>query len=485
MPVKRPGDGRAAEIEQIDSSGDETEESEVKIEQIDSSGDETEEPEVKIEQMDSCDETEEPEVKIEQMDSCDETERREVKIEQIDSGEETTNSTNARKRCQETEQKVVHRLRKCIVDYLNYIGEDRGFFPDDIGDIAEAMGQWSQTHCLLTECQSNWSRVRHVFVGSSHAGDLVKNPFPVLRKCPPYNMAAGLLPYQSKQQLDLTPTVESIRMGLNMEDIIRASHVSLFSKPLKTSKPGQVVSTDSMVGMACTGDIELLDEQGDIVYLLEVKTLYRARVPIGLGIPSNAKAAKLYVRDILANHGEFSLVTGNGGNIFRQKSRLVDLEMLRLFGRSHMNALRNRFAVHAHVQPELLLDCCMPRADACVNLYFYEDGDTSGNPAQTFPMLTSELGLTINPWCATTWQMLLQRCVYESCSCKTIIKDDSWMHLLLVVPYNTDVDKPEPYLIMDMPVYFSDGLCKQFERFYVESVCNYTGLSTRKINSVI
>lgn len=403
-------------------------------------------------------------------------------IEQIDSPEKGAKPTNI----QDQEQKVIYNLRKSIVGYLRHIGEDRCFFPDDISDITKAFEKWSHIHCQMTECQSNWSRVRNIFVGSSQAGDLAKKPFPTLTKCPPYNMTAGLSPYQPKPQHDTSYMAESIRMGNAMECTIRESHVALFSMPLKTSKPGQVVATHGIVGMACTGDIELLDEHGDVACLMEVKTLYSAKVTVGNAIPNTRKAAKLYTRDILANHGEFSLSSRGRGNIFRQKSRLVDLGMLKLYGRSHMNALRHRIAVHSHVQPESLLNCCMTNGD--VDLYFYNDGDTSGYPAQKFTMSTKELGLTINPWCKESWQMLTQQCVYQACSCKTISKErnkqSSWMHMLLVVPYNTAaVDKPEPYLIIDMPVCFPDCLCEQFGSFYIDSVCKYVDASKPKINN--
>jgi hypothetical protein len=412
-----------------------------------------------------------------------------VVIEEVDSDEEAAKSVKTRAKHRERENAAMDLIKQCIVDYLKHIGEDGEFFPDGIRDVAGAFELWSHYHCLMTECQSSWSRVRNVFVGSSHAYDLFRKPSIVLRACAPYNMAAGLVPYQPKLDNDAASKSEAVRMGIAMEDVIRKSHVALFSKPLETAKPGRVVSTHGAVGMSCTADIELLDEHGEVAGLMEVKTMYKAKVPPGLSIPDTAKKARMFVRDILATHGDFSLLTGHRANIFRQKSRFVDLNMLKRYGLNHTKAHRERFAVHSHVRPELFLECCMPREGECVNLYFYEAEETNGDPAQVFSMQMSEFGLAINPWCATTWQMLIQQCVYRTCCCRTISKEgrrhDTWMHLVLVVPYDTDVDNPAPYLIMDMPVHFSDSLCEQFERFYAASACEYVGFSTPTFNDPI
>jgi len=52
-----------------------------------------------------------------------------------------------------------------------------------------------------------------------------------------------------------------------------------------------------------------------------------------------------------------------------------------------------------------------------------------------------------------------------------------------VVPY--DRSKPEPYLIMEMPVHFSDHLCDQVERFYAASACEHVNCSTATFDNPI
>jgi hypothetical protein len=405
-----------------------------------------------------------------------------IVIEQVDSDEEAAKSEQIRSKRLRRGLETVDRIRQCIVDYLLHISEDVGFFPDGIRDVAGAFEQWSREHCRMTECHSNWSRTRSIFVGSSNAHDLFRKSSTVFKACAPYNLAAGLQ-RELKDDNGAASGSPAVRMGIAMEDVVRDSHVSVFSKPLKTAKPGRVVSTRGPVGMSCTGDIELLDEHMEVVGLLEVKTMYGARVSPGLCIPDTAKKARLIVRDTLATHGAFSLLTTPGSNIFRQSSRFVDLKMLDRYGYSHAEAKRRSFEVHSHVQTDLFLECCMPRKGRPVRLYFYEAGETSGEAAQAFSMEMSELGLTVNPWCATTCQMLIQQCVYRTCCSKTISKKwgdhrNTWMGLLLVVPYRTD--KAEPYLIMEMPVHFSDRLCEQVENFYATAVGKYVDHSTTR-----
>lgn len=406
-------------------------------------------------------------------------------IEQVDSDEEAAVSVKINVNQHGREHMTMDLIRHCIVDYLKHIGEDRDFFPDGISDLAGAFQQWSSIHFVMTQSPSNWSRVRNIFIGSSHAQDFFRKPSSVMRLCAPYNMAAGLVPYQVKMDNDAASKSEAVRMGIAMEDVICNTHVALFSQPLQTVKPGQVVSTHGPVGMSCTADIELLDDPGEVAGLMEVKTMYKARVPQGLSIPDTAKKARVCVRDILATNDAFSLLNNGQGNIFRQKSRFVDLDMLKKYGLNHTKAHRARYAVHSHVQLELFLEVCKPKEGECVNLYFYEAGDASGVPVQQFSIPLNEFGLSINPWCATTWQMLIQQCVYRTCSCRAISKQgkrrDTFMSLLLVVPYDTS--KPEPYLIMETPVHFSDRLCEQFERFYAASVCEHVNISTATFNN--
>lgn len=412
-----------------------------------------------------------------------------ITIEQVDSDEEAAKSAKIKKPPEEGDHETMDLLRQCMVNYLKHIGEDMEFFPDGITDVASAFEEWSYTHWFMTTDQSNWAKTRNIFVGSARSYDLFRKPSLVMETYVPFNMAAGVVPHQRKPANPAVCNVAAIRMGIAMEDVIRKTHVAVFADPLKTSKPGRVVSTHSTIGMSCTGDIELLDEDGGVAGLMEVKTMYKAKVPPGLSIPDTAKKARMMVRDILATHHAFNLLNGRGANIFRQKSRFVDLKMLKQYGASHAMAQRARFAVHSHVRPELFLECCTPRKGDCVNLYFYEAGETDGEPAQAFSMPTSEFGLTINPWCATTWQMLIQQCVYRTCCCRAISKEgerrDTWMSLLLVVPYDTDANNPEPYLIMEMPVRFSDGLCEQFERFFVASACEHIGFNKGRFNDAI
>lgn len=400
----------------------------------------------------------------------------EVIIEQVDSDEEVAKPVEITAKKQK--QAILDVLKQCILDYLKHIGEeDAIFLSEDMCNVARTFEQWSYSHSTMTECHSVWLRTCNIFIGSSHAYDLCRNPLNVLRGYAPFNIAAGFAPCQPKIGNAALRT-EAIKMGIVMEEVVRKSHVRALSKPLKTAKPGRVVATHGPIGMSCTGDIELRDENGEIAALMEVKTLYKARVPYGLSIPDTAKKAKMCTREILSKHNEFSLITKGRFNIFRQKSRFVDLKMLKQYGASNGKAQWNKYAVHSHIAPALLLDCCVPYKEERVSLYFYKSGDTTGQPARTFSMLKTDLGLSINPWSATAWQMLMQCCVYRTCPFKNFSNEQMFhnarMHLLLVVPYNTDVEvKPEPYLIMRMPVYFPDRLCQQFESFCVASVCEY------------
>lgn len=401
-------------------------------------------------------------------------------IEPVDSDEEEAKTMQIKAKAQTQEYALMKDIRLAIVQYVKHIGEDRSFFPYGITYVAEAFEQWSLFHCIMTECLCNWSRVRNIFIGSSVAHELLKKPYRVLRRYPIYNMTVGLPPYQHKKR-DVHFSTADSRMGLAMEDVIQKSHVAFFSKPLKPVKPGMVVSTRGLIGAACTGDIELLDSTGQLTSLMEVKTLCRAKVPSGIMIPDTQQKARAVIREIFATHGQFRQININThrGNIFRQESRFVDLELLQMYGQKHATSPSHmkKYDVHSHIEPSLFLKCCEPREGQLIDIYFYNSGDRSGEPAQKFSMSIETLGLTINPWSPTTIQMLWQQCVYSTAYCKTINKDENdfaaWMNLLMVVPYNTDIVNPEPYMIMKMPVFFSHDLCKQLQCFYRASTLEY------------
>ena len=408
---------------------------------------------------------------IEEVDSGKEED---VNIELVDSDEEEAKTVEMKAKARKREDALMEDMKLSIVQYLKHIGEDRTFFPDDIKDPTSAFEQWSLFHCIMTESYSNWSRVRNICIGSSNAHALLKNPRSVLKRYPIHNMAAGLPPHQERKNDNLFSTDDSL-MGLAMEDVIREYHVAFFSNPLKTAKPGQVVSTRGLIGASCTGDIELLDSVGRVVSLMEVKTLCKGKVRPGLMIPDTEKKTRAVVREILATHGQFHQLSTGKGNLFRQGSRFVDLELLKRHGQKHATDQIRKYAAHPRVQASLFLECCKPRKGQCVDIYFYEPGNRSGDPAQKFSIPIKRLGLTINPWSTTAIQMLWQQCVYSTSYCKTINKDHgaAWMNLLLVVPYNTDIANPQPYMIMKMPIFFSDDLCAQVRCFYAASMLEY------------
>ena len=406
-------------------------------------------------------------------------------IEQVDSDEEGAKTAEIEAEVRKQEYALMNDIRLFIVQYIKHIGEDRSFFPDDITDVIGAFEQWTLFHSIMTELESNWSRVRKVCVGSSHAQALFKKRYSVLKRYPIYNMTAGLPPYQ-EQNHDAPFSTADSRMGIAMEEVIRDSHVAFFSKPLKAVKPGQVISTRGLIGASCTGDIELQDSVGQVVSLMEVKTLCKAKVPLGLMIPDTEQKTREVVREILATHGQFHQYTSGKGNIFRQSSRFVDLKLLQMYGLEHATQQRAKYDVHLQVHPYLFLECCKIIQGQRVDIYFYEPGNRSGEPEQEFSMSMETLGLCINPWSSTTMQMLWQQCVYSTSYCRTIKKDQNncaaWMNLLLVVPYKTEAANPQPYLIMKMPVFFPDDLCEQVQRFYAASTLKYITRKAPQMN---
>ena len=400
-------------------------------------------------------------------------------IEDVDSDEEVKKTADIAVRYTTKNCCVLmNDIRRSLVQYIRYIGEDRGFFADDTTHLAEAFENWTSLHSVMTEVNSTWSRIHsaRVFIGSSRAHDLFKNPHRVLKCHPPYNIAAQLPPYQQQNYPPCFSTFDT-QMGIEMENIIRQSHVPFFSQPLEAVKPGQVVSTHNMIGASCSGDIELLDSEGQVVSLLEVKTLCKAKVPPGIWIPDTKKRAREVVRELLGKHGQFNKCRSSRANIFRQDCRFVDINMLRMYGHKHAAAQKKKYAVHSHVHESLFLESCKVRKGQFVDIYFYEPGNKTGKPEQTFSMSVENLGLVINPWSSTTMQMLWQECVYNTSTCITVNKQQidlcAWMNLLLVVPYNTDVENTQPYLIMKMPILFSSELCKQVHSFYAATVHEY------------
>jgi len=391
-------------------------------------------------------------------------------IEEFDSDEETLISEEIEKK---VGQAVMIKIKQCIADYIKHIGEDRGFFLKGTMDITDSFERWSYIHSIMTQCHSNWLRVRNIFIGSSSAYDFCRKPRSVMTYHAPFSMAAGLTTCRPNVTNALTS--EAMSLGITMENAVRNTHLKFFTKGLKIAKPGQVVSTRGSFGMSCTADIELQDDDGKIVCLMEVKTMYKACKPSGLSIPETLQSAKMCIRSILSQHDEVNLITGGRSNIFRQKSRFVDLERLKQCGARHSWHQQSRFAMHSHVPLAMLLDCCTADVSENVNLYFYKSDCVDGEPVETFSMPKRDLGLTINPWCATALQMMIQQWVYHNCCCKTIkgIYRGSLMRLLLVVPYRTDIYRPKPYLIMDMPVFFPEKLHEHLQHFYVASVCKY------------
>ena len=362
-----------------------------------------------------------------------------------------------------------------ISNYLRHIGEDWGVLTDGTTAIVEAFERWSVMHFIMTQCQISWSVTRNIFIGSSQAFSLFKRPATILRACPPYNVAAGIASHQVSQQPPFS--TEFTRMGIAMEDVIREFHVALFSHPLKTAKPGRVLSTRGPIGLSCTGDIELLNDEGEVVCLMEVKTLCKASVTPGLSIPDTIKKAREAVREILANNQQFTNFNPRRGNIFSEQKRFIRLDFLEQYGHVHARAQLNKFSLHTHVGADEFLQCCRPQEGQRVDLYFYEPDDTIGQPAQSISMCLRDFGLTLNPLCPTAFQMLCQQCVYHTSSCRTISHRGaglgSWMNLLLVIPYAMDSAQPKPYMIMKMPVFFSDGLCAQVYRFYADELYKY------------
>lgn len=370
---------------------------------------------------------------------------------------------------------MVEHITLWIAKYLKFIGEDMGMFPDGTRDVVGAFERWSVIHSIMTQSQTTWSTTRNIFIGSSQAFSLFKCPSTTLRACPPYNVAAGLPSHQLHQQKCFS--TDSTRMGIDMEDVIREAHVAFFSRPLKTAKPGRVLSTRGPVGMSCTGDIELLNDEGEVVCLMEVKTLCKAKVKPGLSLPDTRKKAREAVREILANNQQFTNFNPRRGNIFSQQKRFIRLDFLEQYGHIHARAQLNKFALHTHVGADVFLKCCKPQEGQRVELYFYEPDDTIGQPAQSFSICMRDLGLALNPLCPTAFQMLCQQCVYHTSACRLTnqkyVGNGAWMNLLLVVPYEMDSAKPKPYLIMKMPVFFSDGLCAQVYRFYADELFKY------------
>ena len=376
---------------------------------------------------------------------------------------------------------MMEHITLWIAKYLKHIGDDLGMFPRGTKDIVRAFERWSVKHCIMTGSQTTWYLTRNIFIGSSQAFSLFKHPVSTLRTCPPYNVAAGFAPHQLPQQRPFS--TDFTRLGIAMEDAIRESQVAIFSRPLITAKPGRVVSTHGVIGMSCTGDIELLNPNGEVACLMEVKTLCKGSVKPGLSLPDTIKKAREAVREILANNQQFTNYNPRRGNIFSQQKRFIRLDFLEQYGHVQAPAQLKKFALHTHVGADVFLKCCTPKEDQRVDLYFYEPDDCDGQPAQAFSMSMIELGLTINPFSPTAFQMLCQQCVYQTSHSKIISKEGAgihaWMNLLLVVPYEMDSAQPRPYMIMKMPVFFSDRLCAQIYRFYADHVYQYvsqTGL---------
>lgn len=346
--------------------------------------------------------------------------------------------------------------------YLAYLGQD----------LPNGFAAWTCKHFWDTTCDTLlWEDFRIVFISSSMAHKLLRNPSQVMGNCPPFKVAAGIGPRQVKIELDISRK-EAVIMGMAMEDVVRRKQVAEFSSPLKTFKPGRVVSHYS--GLACSVDIELVDDVGVVCSLMEVKTLVKAMQPANSAvIPTKMKSAVAYVRKILHQNNQFLAkkdVTKKH-NIFRQSSRFVDTECLAPYGEQHLIATKKINACRLMTKALLLKSSCH-KAD--VTLYFYKPG--MANPDKEFTMDKSELGLILNPLCDWTSQMFHQDCVYRSSCCRTINRqhEKGWMYLILVIPFATkNVENPQPHVIMKMPVHFDEELFKQFDEFYASEVYNY------------
>lgn len=374
----------------------------------------------------------------------------------------------------EREHCMMTDMRLCIVGYIKHIGEDRGFFPNGIVDIEGAFDRWTALNHIVGENTCNWLRLRRVFIGSTSAIRMFKEPNRVMMNYAPYNMLARLPPFPKGRKQDMFFSTAHTNMGIEMENVIRESHVRFFSLPLKVAKPGQVVSTHHMVGAACTGDIELVDNKGQVVSLMEVKTLCTHTIPPGMMIPDTVIKAREVIRELLATRKQFCTFAKGRGNIFGNGKKFVDLKLLRSHGKMHAAEMMKTFAVHSHVPISRFLECMIKTDEQCVDIYFYKQGNRSGEPAQAFSMSMEKLGLAINPWSSTITQMVWQQCVYYNSSCKNVKRGPcAWMHLLVVVPYNTNSGNPQPYLIMKVPVSFSDELCKGVKDYFNKCLLDF------------
>ena len=174
----------------------------------------------------------------------------ELVIEDVDSEEEAEMSA---KRERERIHATMKLIKQSIVDYLKYIGEDREFFQDGISDISDSFARWSYLHCMVTECQNNWLRVRNIFVGSSAAQDLCKRPLTVIDNHAPFKMAAGFIACRPPTNNIVTCQIDAVALGIAMKSVIRNVHVRIFSKPLKAKKSwsGGVNTRSNWFGMHC------------------------------------------------------------------------------------------------------------------------------------------------------------------------------------------------------------------------------------------
>lgn len=370
---------------------------------------------------------------------------------------------------------MMDTLRKCIVDYIRDIGEDCDLFSNDNNDIKSAFEKWTCYHYDRTQSHSVWRRTREIFIGSQDADRLFRNPLTTFNSHMPFcvGMEMDLCPRST--DYDLRSVSKNVQMGISMAECIRDRHVAMFSQPLKTEKPGRVVSTQ-ILGMSCTADIELLDEDGLVNNLLEVKTMPSASVEADFCIPDTPSAAKSLVKGLLAEKEAYVESVGKGTNIFRQKSRFVDLELVEEYGFSHLDKSRIKNAAEAYLPFTLFLESYKSRKKEDVNFYFYNAWDETAKPAKAFSMPMEEFGLIVNPLSQTTKQMFIRQCVYMTSYCRMVRKttvENTFMYLLLVVPYKGNASNPKPYLIMKMPVFFPYGLCQRFCEFYETSVLKH------------
>lgn len=272
------------------------------------------------------------------------------------------------------------------------------------------------------------------------------------------------------ENLDISSPKYAGLLGMAMEGVVRDVHVDKFSKPLRTRKPTCIVSTHSPLPMKCTADIELVDKEENVHTVFEVKTMVKAKVPSGINIPDNADQAKMFVKTLLGKSEQYVVSVKNRAprNIFMEKYRLVDIDLLKSYGDKHATFNKKVIAT-SRLSREFLFQSCTPRPTDCVELYFYEPWNTSGNHAKAFCVPIEEFGLTVNPFCPATNQMFIQEYVYRTSSEVTLCKrnpKDSLVHLLLVVPYITTLTCPKPYLIIKMPLHFSDDLFNTFEKSF-------------------